>query len=40
MEGLFWAGDRDGRAAVVGGCVALAEVVGLDLGIPSTDLLL
>jgi hypothetical protein len=40
MEGLLRGGDGYGGAAVVRGCVALAEVIGLDLGVPGADLLL
>ena len=40
MEGLFWGGDVDGGGAVVGGGVAFAEVVGLDLVVKGADLFL
>lgn len=40
MEGGFGVGDSDGRATVVGGSIALSEVVGLDLGVVGADLLL
>lgn len=40
MEGCFRVGDDDGGGTVVGGCVALAEVVGLDGGGIGADLFL
>ena len=40
MESLLGGGDRDGSIAVVGGGVALAEIVGLNGGIVSADLFL
>jgi hypothetical protein len=40
MEGFFGGGDGNGCAAVVGGGVPLAEVVGLNFGAIGTNLLL
>lgn len=40
MEGRLWVDDGDGGGTVVGGCVALAKVVGLDGGGVGADLFL
>jgi hypothetical protein len=40
VEGLFRAGDINGGGPVVGGGVALSEVVGFDGGVVGADLLL
>lgn len=40
MKGCCWVGDGHCGGTVVGGCVALAEVVGLDEAVASADLFL
>lgn len=40
VEGCCWVGDGHGGGTVVGGCVALAKVVGLDEAVASADLFL
>jgi hypothetical protein len=40
VEGFFWGGDGYCCAAVVGGCVSFAEVVGLNFGAVGADLFL